>query len=587
MLKGIAVSPGVMVGQAYCIHEIFVNPETKRLEDGEISQQLASFEAARDQTADDLRALRLKVEKQVGHREAAIFSVQESILQDQAFGEKVRHGVREDRLTAQGALHQLMQEYTTLFAQTQDSYLKERVNDVRDVVVRISSHLSDVLKSDSPALEGPLVLVADELLPSHAVALEDADVRAIVTQAGSQTSHAAILARSRGIPAVCGVSRILTQVNTGDTIIVDGREGHVLVKPDAETRSAYAKLEREFIDLQDRLATNRDQQAVSADGIELELLANINGQEDARIAGAMGASGIGLLRTEYLYLAHPDVPDEEEQLQYYQRVIAESPGDKITIRTLDIGGDKTVPYLGHTHQEANPFLGWRSIRLSFEHPEFFASQLRAVFRASRLAEELGKELRLMFPMITTLEEMHRVRGMVRRARQELVDAGEKVGKVLIGMMLEVPAAAVSIDSILHAVDFVSIGSNDLIQYLMAADRDNPKVSHLCQPLSPPVLRLLDNVIRVCRDHNMPVTLCGEMAGQPRAFVLLFAMGLRSFSMSPAFIPSIKELAGRITVAQAESILEHAMKLRTTTNVKRYMAARLRQIAPSLALMDTK
>ena len=586
MLKGIAVSPGVMVGQAYCIHEIFVNPETKRLEDGEISQQLASFEAARDQTADDLRALRLKVEKQVGHREAAIFSVQESILQDQAFGEKVRQGVREDRLTAQGALHQLMQEYTTLFAQTQDSYLKERVNDVRDVVIRISSHLSDVLKSDSPALEGPLVLVADELLPSHVVALEDADVRAIVTQAGSQTSHAAILARSRGIPAVCGVSRILAQVNTGDTVIVDGREGQVLVKPDAETRSAYAKLEREFIDLQDRLATNRDQQAVSADGIELELLANINGQEDARIAGAMGASGIGLLRTEYLYLAHPDVPDEEEQLQYYQRVIAESPGDKITIRTLDIGGDKTVPYLGHTHQEANPFLGWRSIRLSFEHPEFFASQLRAVFRASRLAEELGKELRLMFPMITTLEEMHRVRGMVRRARQELVDAGEKVGKVLIGMMLEVPAAAVSIDSILHAVDFVSIGSNDLIQYLMAADRDNPKVSHLCQPLSPPVLRLLDNVIRVCRDHNMPVTLCGEMAGQPRAFVLLFAMGLRSFSMSPAFIPSIKELAGRITIAQAEEILEHAMKLRTTTNVKRFMAARLRQIAPSLALMDT-
>jgi phosphotransferase system enzyme I (PtsI) len=411
-------------------------------------------------------------------------------------------------------------------------------------------------------------------------------VRAIVTQAGSQTSHAAILARSRGIPAVCGVSRILAQVNTGDTVIVDGREGHVLVKPDAETRSAYAKLEREFIDLQDRLATNRDQQAISADGIELELLANINGQEDARIAKAMGASGIGLFRTEYLYLAHPDVPDEEEQLQHYQRVIAESPGDKITIRTLDIGGDKTVPYLGHTHQEANPFLGWRSIRLSFEHPEFFASQLRAVFRASILAEESGKELRLMFPMITTLEEMHRVRGMVRRARQELVDAGEKVGKVLIGMMLEVPAAAVSIDSILHAVDFVSIGSNDLIQYLMAADRDNPKVSHLCQPLAPPVLRLLDNVIRVCRDHNTPITLCGEMAGQPRAFVLLFAMGLRSFSMSPAFIPSIKELAGRITVAQAESILEHALKLRTTTNVKRFMAARLRQIAPSLTLMDT-
>ena len=586
MLKGIAVSPGVMVGKAYCIHEIFVNPETKLLEDEEITQQLASFEAARDQTAADLHALRTKVEKQVGQREAAIFAVQESILQDHSFQEKIRLGVTEDRLTVQAALHQLMEEYTTLFAQTEDSYLKERVNDVRDVVIRISSHLSDVLKSDSPALKGPLVLIADELLPSHGIALGDAEIKAIVTQAGSQTSHAAILARSRGIPAVCGVSRMLSQVNTGDTVIVDGREGHVLVNPDAETRSAYAKLEREFINLQDRLATNRDQRAVSADGLEVELLANINGLEDTKVAAAMGADGIGLFRTEYLYLTHPDVPDEEEQLEYYQQVIAASPGGKITIRTLDIGGDKTVPYLGHTHQEANPFLGWRSIRLSFEHPEFFASQLRAVFRAAKQAEQAGGELRLMFPMITTLEEMHRVRGMVRRARQDLVEAGQEIGPVSIGMMVEVPAAAVSIDSILRAVDFVSIGSNDLIQYLMAADRDNPKVSHLCQPLSPPVLRLLHNVIGVCRENNMPVTLCGEMAGQPRAFVLLFAMGLRSFSMSPAFIPSIKELLGRITKPQAEAILEHALKLRTTTNVKRFMAAKLRQIAPSLTLMDT-
>ncbi len=586
MLKGIAVSPGVMVGKAYCIHEIFVNPETKLLEDEEITQQLASFEAARDQTAADLRALRMKVEKQVGQQEAAIFAVQESILQDHAFQEKIRLSVTEDRLTVQAALHRLMDEYTALFAKTEDSYLKERVNDVRDVVIRISSYLSDVLKSDSPALKGPLVLIADELLPSHGIAVGDADIRAIVTQTGSQTSHAAILARSRGIPAVCGVSRVLSQVKTGDTVIVDGREGHVLVDPDAETRSAYAKLEREFINLQDRLATNRDQQAVTADGVEVELLANINGLEDTKVASAMGADGIGLFRTEYLYLTHPDVPDEEEQLAYYQKVIAASPGGKITIRTLDIGGDKTVPYLGHTHQEANPFLGWRSIRLSFEHPEFFASQLRAVFRAAKQAEETGGELRLMFPMITTLEEMHRVRAMVRSARQDLLNAGQEFGPVSIGMMVEVPAAAVSIDSILRAVDFVSIGSNDLIQYLMAADRDNPKVSHLCQPLSPPVLRLLNNVIRVCQENNMPVTLCGEMAGQPRAFVLLFAMGLRSFSMSPAFIPSIKELAGRITKEQAESILEHALKLRTTTNVKRFMASKLRQIAPALTLMDT-
>jgi phosphotransferase system enzyme I (PtsI) len=586
MRKGIPVSPGVAVGTAFCIHEIFVNPDSKRLEDNEVTSELTSFEAARDKAAAELRALQHKVEQQVGHEEARIFATHEGILNDPKFTNKVRHWIASDRLTAQAAMAKLLDEYTVLFTRTNDEYLMERLNDVRDVIVRVAAHLSAQATPDGNILSGPIIVVADELLPSQAVALGDVDVHGIITQAGSQTSHAAIIARSRGIPAISGMRGILRHVKTGDTLVVDGRGGHVLINPDAEQRSAYLKLEREFFLLKDQLAANRDMPARTADGTELELLANVNSPADAKAAIAMGASGVGLFRTEYIYLTHPDVPDEEEQFQAYRDVIEASPNRHVTVRTLDIGGDKTVPYLGHTHQEANPFMGWRSIRLSFEHPEFFATQLRAILRAAADAETKGGRVRVMFPMITTLEEIRKVRAMVRRACQQLIDEGKPCAEIPVGMMLEVPAAAISINDMLPHVDFVSIGSNDLVQYLMAADRDNPKVSHLCQPLAPPVLKTLANVIKSCRRANKPITLCGEMAGQPRAFVLLFAMGLRSFSMSPAFIPSMKELAAHLTEDIARRVLRKALTLRTTTAVKRYMAEELGAIAPSLQMLDT-
>ena len=585
MRKGIPVSPGVAVGTAYCLHEIYVNPDKKRLEDREVTAELARYETARDKAAADLLALQKKVEAQVSHEAAAIFAVHESILYDAAFSKKIRNWIADDRMTASAALHRLLDEYTTLLQRTQDEYLRERLNDVRDVVVRLSAHLSEVVTAAVKPLAGPLIVVANELLPSQAVALGGIDVHGIVTQTGSQTSHAAILARSRGIPAVAGVAGILRSVNTGDTIVVDGREGMVDVNPGPEVLAAHRKLEREFFHLKDQLAENRDQPAVTKDGVELELLANINSEADAKSAAAMGASGVGLYRTEYLYLTHPDVPDEQEQYETYCRVIDAAPNRNVTIRTLDIGGDKTVPYLGHTHQEANPFLGWRSIRLSFEHPEFFGTQLRAILRAGHYAAQHGGSVRLMFPMITTLEEINRLRGMVRRAGARLDKSSIPWQDVPVGMMLEVPAAAVAIDTMLSSVDFVSIGSNDLVQYLMAADRDNPKVNHLCQPLAPPVLRVLRDVIRTCHNQNTPVTLCGEMAGQQRAFVLLLGMGLRSFSMSPAFLSSVKSLARHVTVGDAESIVNTALRMKTTARVQRLVRDSLRKLAPELALLD--
>ena len=318
MRKGIGVSPGVAVGTAYCIREIFVNPQTRRLEQSQVLPELTRYDDARRRTAADLRTMYQKVSRQIGPEAGAIFLAHESILNDPALSANIRKLIVEQRMTAQAALRSQLDDYSALFARTKDEYLKERLSDVRDVFVRLSGHLSEVLHATDDALGGPLIVVADELLPSHVMTLGEREVSGVVTQSGGQTSHAAILARSRGIPAVSGVAGILKQVKTGDVIIVDDREGHVIVEPDAETESAYRKLQREFFLLKDELAENRDLPAVTADGQQIELLANINSTADAQAAVAMGASGVGLYRTEYLFLTHADVPDEEEQLAVYR-----------------------------------------------------------------------------------------------------------------------------------------------------------------------------------------------------------------------------------------------------------------------------
>jgi phosphoenolpyruvate-protein phosphotransferase (PTS system enzyme I) len=577
MRKGIAVSPGVTIGKAYCIHDVFVDPARSTLKAHEIGAEMARFENARKRSIEDLRTLQQKVIHQVGKDAASIFAVHETILQDTALLNKVRSFI-QDRLSAPAALAQTLEYYRALMSKSADEYLRERVADIRDVIERLTGYLSDALRKNSTSLSGPIIVVADELLPSQVVMLGDKPVHGIVTQAGSQTSHAAIIARSRGIPAVSGMVGILRQTKTGDTIIVDGRDGHVIVNPEPETLAAYRKLEREFFDLRDKLAHNRDLPARTLDGHSLQLLANINNVADASSAVAMGACGVGLYRTEYLYLTHTKVPDEEEQLEIYQAVIEASPHRRVTIRTLDIGGDKTSPFLGKSQHEANPFMGWRSIRLSFEHPQFFLAQIRAILRS---AATPNSQVQLLFPMVTNLEEVRRLRSMVRRAEQQLQAEGKPFGKVAFGMMLEVPAAAVMLDQLLPMVDFVSVGSNDLVQYLMAADRDNPKVSHLCQPLAPAVLRVLQAAVKTCNEAACPITLCGEMAGHPQAFVLLLGMGLRRFSMSPAFVPTIKELAALVSQATAEGLLANALKLKTTKKIQTLLTGELVKLAPRL------
>jgi phosphoenolpyruvate-protein phosphotransferase len=582
--RGVAVSPGVAIGRACCLHEIFPGSDAELPDDDAVLRELARYDQARDQAIRDLKALHKKVSNQLGQRAAAIFQVHESILHDPALTAKLRSWIVDARQTAPAALRRLLDEYTALFERTSDEYLRERLADVRDVVARLNQHLS-AGNCDTTEIAGPVILVANELIPSHVASIDKREVVGIVTQVGGRTSHAAILARGHGIPAVSGVPNILHDVADGDLIAVDGREGHVVVHPDVETARAYRRLRREFVDLKDHLAHNREQPALSAEGEPLELLANISNLSDVNAAVSMGAGGVGLYRTEYLFLTHHDVPDEEEQVEAYRAVIAASPAHRVTFRTLDVGGDKKMRYLGLEH-EANPFMGWRSIRLSFEHPAFFLTQIRAVLRAAAPRRGPKKRVGLMFPMITTLDELRRVRSLVRRAARQLDREGLPYGNVPIGLMVEVPAAAITVGRLAQEADFVSIGSNDLVQYLTAADRDNPKVSHLCQPLSPAVIEVLYQTVRACLDAGKPVTLCGEMAAAPRAFLLLFGMGLRSYSMSPAFIPVMKELARQLTHEQCSAIVERTRKMATTRQIVNFLGKKLNEISPDLSIVDS-
>lgn len=574
--------PGVAVAHAYCVDEVLARREPVHLDRAALSGEIARFDRACADAARELDAITERVSRQVGAEEAAIFRAHRILLRDPALVAKVHAAILDDHLDAGSALHATLAEYAALFAQIPDAYLRERMADLRDVVGRIAAQLA--LDKREPELQGdePVIIVAPEILPSQAFMFERLPVAGIITEAGGATGHAAILARSLGIPAVSGLRGILREVRTGDLLAVDGREGHVHLNPSPEVEAAYRKLQREYVDLCDRLIENRDQEPVSADGTPIELLANINSVADAEQAVHAGATGVGLYRTEYLFLTHPTVPDEDEQLAAYRAVIEAAPNRAVTIRTLDLGGDKQVPYFGQ-HRETNPFMGWRSIRLSSAYPEFFQMQLRAILRAGRYGR-----VSLLFPMISTLEEVQRLRRFVDRTRLALKRSGVPFGDAIpFGVMLEVPAAALCIDDLLGMVDFVSIGSNDLIQYLMAADRDNPKVAHLCEPFSPALMRLLHHIIKACREREKPVTLCGEMAGRPRCFLPLFGMGLRRLSMSSAFVPSIKETVRRTSLDAARAVADRVLRMRTAGEIRGFLTRKIKQIWPNVTLLDMR
>jgi phosphotransferase system enzyme I (PtsI) len=582
MKKGVAISPGVVVAQAFRMDEVLARRDAPPLDAASVAAEITRFDRACEAAAHELDVIIERVAHEVDEDAASIFRAHRLLLRDPALIAKVKGFILNQHVDAASALHQALEEYTNLFARIPDEYLRERMSDIRDVVGRIASHLT--LEASAKQLEGhePVVLVAPEILPSHAVMFDRLPVAGIVTEAGGSTGHAAILARSMGIPAVSGLRNLLREVHTGDLLIVDGREGLVMVNPGPEVEAAYRKMQREYVDLRDRLVENRDQAPITADGVKVALLANVNNVMDATAATNMGAEGVGLFRSEFTFLTHPSVPTEDEQLAAYRSVIEAAPNHLVTIRTLDLGGDKLVPYLG-SQREANPFLGWRSIRLTSEYPDFFQTQLRAILRAGCVGN-----VSVLFPMVTTFEEVQRLKRLIHNTRMGLKRDGVAFGEsVPFGVMIEVPAAAMCLDHLLDEVDFVSVGSNDLIQYVMAADRDNPKVAHLCEPFHPAIFRLLKQIIIACAERNKPVTLCGEMAARPACVLALLGMGMRRFSMSPAFVPTAKELVRSVKLDAATQAGEHVIRMKTAGEVRDYLMRRVRQICPKVAQLDTK
>ena len=569
-LDATAVSPGIGIGVALWLDQIG-QAATRRTHEFDVERELESFELARQQVLAELEHEIAFVAMSVGPREAAMVQTHVSMANDTTFAASVRSLIQSESLTAAQAIAKVLEQHGRSLSEAGSEYLRDRACDLRDVFLRVAraAECSDTTIDDLDE-DLPIILLAEELRPSHLMSLRRLNVQGIATVAGGRTSHAAILARALRIPAVSGIGLELCEIHDGDEVIIDARHSTLVIHPDGETTRKYSQELREIGQLWKKLQDRPGGETLTSDGVRLSLMANVGSLHDAETANQVQADGIGMLRSEFFYLAHRQAPDEDSEVGYYRRVLQAGPSGPLTIRTFDIGGDKTLPYFS-SNREANPFLGWRSIRLSFERPQLFVQQIRSIIRTAYDAERAKlSEVRLLFPMVTVKSEWLRIQRLVNVARDTLGGDPDSFltadAPIKLGVMIEVPSAALCIDHFLPLVDFVSIGTNDLVQYLTAADRDNPKVSKLCQVLSPAMLRLLYKVIGRCNAANVPVSVCGEMAGSVRSFLPLLGMGLRQFSMSPSMIPAIRYLAQHVSTEQAEAILGTVLQLDSSERI---------------------
>jgi phosphotransferase system enzyme I (PtsI) len=570
-LKGIAASTGIAVGKATVYRPVELAVDRWRVEDTEA--ELARLQRAVEESKEQLAEIHVKAQAEVGEDTARIFEAHLLFLDDPALLEEVRGKIETERLNAEAALSEAIEGYAAIFEAMEDEYMRARAADVRDVGQRVLRNLPPSFppiggderggRGEEPLAElsSPAIVVARDLTPSDTAQMNKEMVLGFCTAMGGTTSHTAIMARILGIPAVVGLGDVALSIRSGDTLVIDGGEGVVKVTPDEQTMERYAGLEREFKARRDEARVAAQSPARTRDGHRVEVVANIGDVDSARIALEYGAEGVGLLRTEFLYLDRTIVPSEEEQYEAY-RAIAELLCQRpLVIRTLDVGGDKQLPYLD-IGEELNPFLGWRAIRLCLERADLFKAQLRAILRAGH-----GHNVKVMFPMIADLNEVRRAKALLAEARAELQAADIPFASdVEVGIMVEVPAAAIAADVLAREVDFFSIGTNDLIQYTMACDRTNEKVAYLYQPLHPAILRLIKRVIEAAHEAGKWVGMCGEMAGEPVAIPILLGLGLDEFSMNAVAIPEAKAIVRSLSLAEAKGIAANALSLASAEQI---------------------
>lgn len=574
-LEGLGVARGVGVGKAVFLRSRVGEVYRFPLPGDEVDAEIERFHEAVRRSQEDLKKLRTVVKEDIGDDLSAIFDAHLLLVQDGSLTQGVIGCIRDEKVNAEWAVYKTVEELSERFGRIEDEYLRERHEDLRDVGRHLIHTLRGVSHHELSEIEGDVIVVADDLTPADAVRLGRENVRGFVVETGGRTSHTTIIARSLNLPLVCGLTGVSDLVTDEDPVIVDGEQGRVILHPSPAMLERYRRRRQDLEQEEQAALATRELAAVTGDGTEIRLMANIDLPEEIDDMRRFGAAGIGLYRSEFLYIEKsPQLPDEEEHLAIYRRLVEAAAPHPAVIRTYDLGGRKLAREVMASYED-NPVLGLRGIRLTLARPEVFRTQLRALFRAAVFGD-----LWVMLPLVSTVEEVRSFRAFATEVCDELEHEGVPLRRDLkLGVMIEVPAAAVIADQLAREVEFFSIGTNDLIQYSLAVDRNNEHVAYLYQPLHPGILRMLHSVIRAARREGIGVSVCGEMAADPRFAALLVGLGLRRLSVSPRMVPMIKTRLRELSVTELEEVALRCLDLSTAAEVEESLEGALRGVVP--------
>ena len=567
MITGIPASPGIVFGKALVLKEEKIVLDTQKISEDQVEAEVARFYAGREAAVEQLNSIHQRALKSLGEEKAAIFEGHLMILEDEELEEEIIDYLHSNKVNASVAASKIIDQQVEMLSEIDDEYLKERAGDIRDIGNRLIKNILGMHIVDLGDITEESILVAYDLTPSETAQLNLEKVLGFITDIGGRTSHTSIMARSLELPAIVGTNDVTARVNTGDYLILDAVNNRVYVNPTQAEIDELKTLEAKLAEEKAELAKLKDLPAVTLDGHKVEVVANIGTIRDCEGAHRNGAEGVGLYRTEFLFMDRDQLPSEEEQFIAYKEVVEAMEGRLVVLRTMDIGGDKELPYL-NLPKEMNPFLGWRAVRIALDRREILHAQLRAVLRASAF----GK-LAVMFPMIISVEEIRELKSVLETLKAELRAEGKAFDEnIQVGVMVETPSAAVNAKFLAKEVDFFSIGTNDLTQYTLAVDRGNELISHLYNPMSPSVLGLIKQVIDASHAEGKWTGMCGELAGDERATLLLLGMGLDEFSMSAISVPHIKKLVRSVSYQEAKALADEALQKPTTAEIEQLIQA---------------
>jgi len=567
MITGIPASPGIVFGKALVLKEEKIVLDTQKISEDQVEAEVARFYAGREAAVEQLNSIHQRALKSLGEEKAAIFEGHLMILEDEELEEEIIDYLRSNKVNASVAASKIIDQQVEMLSEIDDEYLKERAGDIRDIGNRLIKNILGMHIVDLGDITEESILVAYDLTPSETAQLNLEKVLGFITDIGGRTSHTSIMARSLELPAIVGTNDVTARVNTGDYLILDAVNNRVYVNPTQAEIDELKTLEAKLAEEKAELAKLKDLPAVTLDGHKVDVVANIGTIRDCEGAHRNGAAGVGLYRTEFLFMDRDQLPSEEEQFIAYKEVVEAMEGRLVVLRTMDIGGDKELPYL-NLPKEMNPFLGWRAVRIALDRREILHAQLRAVLRASAF----GK-LAVMFPMIISVEEIRELKSVLETLKAELRAEGKAFDEnIQVGVMVETPSAAVNAKFLAKEVDFFSIGTNDLTQYTLAVDRGNELISHLYNPMSPSVLGLIKQVIDASHAEGKWTGMCGELAGDERATLLLLGMGLDEFSMSAISVPRIKKLIRHVNYQEVKALADEALQKPTAAEIEQLIQA---------------